>query len=152
MRIFIILLLIFCNSFCIDKLKNKIIIDTKRCTLFFTGNMKFYKISVGYRKDGKTVTPIGKFEVIGKSKNPPCNLPNVKAKPYSIDKKNPYGKYFIGTSAKKDSGFNIGIHGTNTPEKIGKKKYISGGCIRMRNEDIGEIFDLVKVNDRVIIK
>ena len=40
-----------------------------------------------------------------------------------------------------------GIHGTNRPTSIGKAA--SHGCIRMRNQDVEELFDLVQVGDEV---
>ena len=41
------------------------------------------------------------------------------------------------------------IHGTNHEEAIGTPA--SHGCIRMRNQDVVELFDLVKVDTPVII-
>jgi lipoprotein-anchoring transpeptidase ErfK/SrfK len=41
------------------------------------------------------------------------------------------------------------VHGTNQPWTIGKA--VSSGCIRMRNEDVIELYDLVKVGGRVIV-
>lgn len=43
----------------------------------------------------------------------------------------------------------IYIHGTNHEERIGQPA--SHGCIRMKNADIAELFDLVKVGTRVEI-
>jgi lipoprotein-anchoring transpeptidase ErfK/SrfK len=43
----------------------------------------------------------------------------------------------------------IYIHGTNHEEQIGEPA--SHGCIRMRNADIAELFELVDVNTRVVI-
>ena len=40
-----------------------------------------------------------------------------------------------------------GIHGTNMPNSIGKAA--SHGCIRMRNHDVEELFELVQVGDSV---
>jgi hypothetical protein len=40
-----------------------------------------------------------------------------------------------------------GIHGTNMPNSIGKAA--SHGCIRMRNHDVEELFELVQVGDPV---
>jgi hypothetical protein len=40
-----------------------------------------------------------------------------------------------------------GIHGTNRPTSIGKAA--SHGCIRMRNQDVEELFELVEVGDAV---
>ncbi len=40
-----------------------------------------------------------------------------------------------------------GIHGTNAPSSIGRKA--SHGCIRMRNRDVEELFEMVAVGDPV---
>jgi lipoprotein-anchoring transpeptidase ErfK/SrfK len=40
-----------------------------------------------------------------------------------------------------------GIHGTNQPHSIGHRA--SHGCIRMRNHDMEELFELVQVGDAV---
>ncbi len=42
-----------------------------------------------------------------------------------------------------------GIHGTNKPWSIGS--YASLGCIRMYNEDVEEVYDLVEIGTRVVI-
>ena len=41
------------------------------------------------------------------------------------------------------------IHGTNRPRSIGT--YASYGCIRMRNEDIVELYGHVGVGTRVVV-
>jgi len=41
----------------------------------------------------------------------------------------------------------FGIHGTNRPDSIGKNA--SHGCIRLRNQDIEDLFARVQVGDRV---
>ncbi len=46
-------------------------------------------------------------------------------------------------------GFGIGIHGTDKPQSIGAK--CSDGCIRMRNGDILEFYDLVPKGTKIII-
>ncbi|MGH6761908.1 MAG: L,D-transpeptidase [Phyllobacterium sp.] len=42
------------------------------------------------------------------------------------------------------------IHGTNQPWTIGKA--VSSGCIRMRNEDVTELYDRVKIGAKVIVR
>lgn len=42
-----------------------------------------------------------------------------------------------------------GIHGTNRPELIGQA--VSNGCVRMYNEDVEELYDLVDVGTPVIV-
>jgi lipoprotein-anchoring transpeptidase ErfK/SrfK len=41
------------------------------------------------------------------------------------------------------------IHGTNQPEHIGQA--ISSGCIRMRNEDVIDLYDRVKLGSTVVV-
>lgn len=41
------------------------------------------------------------------------------------------------------------IHGTNEPETIGRA--VSSGCIRMRNEDVVDLYQRVRVGTRVIV-
>ena len=41
----------------------------------------------------------------------------------------------------------FGIHGTNEPQSIGR--HASHGCIRMRNRDAEELFELVRTGDTV---
>lgn len=42
------------------------------------------------------------------------------------------------------------IHGTNQPWTIGQA--VSSGCIRMRNEDVVDLYDRVKVGTRVVVR
>jgi lipoprotein-anchoring transpeptidase ErfK/SrfK len=42
------------------------------------------------------------------------------------------------------------IHGTNRPDSIGT--YASYGCIRMRNEDIVDLYEQVSVGTRVVVE
>ena len=42
------------------------------------------------------------------------------------------------------------IHGTNAPWSIGGN--VSSGCIRMRNEDVSDLYDRVKVGTKVIMQ
>ena len=42
------------------------------------------------------------------------------------------------------------IHGSNQPWTIGHA--VSSGCIRMRNQDVVDLYDRVKVGTKVIVK
>lgn len=57
-------------------------------------------------------------------------------------KNNPVGPRWIGLNLK-----GYGIHGTNQPRSIGKAA--SHGCIRLKNQDIVALFELVAVGDTV---
>jgi lipoprotein-anchoring transpeptidase ErfK/SrfK len=41
------------------------------------------------------------------------------------------------------------IHGTNDPRSVGRA--VSSGCIRLLNEDIAELYELVKIGTKVIV-
>lgn len=43
-----------------------------------------------------------------------------------------------------------GIHGTNQPDSIGG--YVSNGCVRMREEDVEQLFDAVEIGIPVEIR
>ncbi len=69
----------------------------------------------------------------------------------------PWGPHALGISARSDTitGFNggdgiIGIHGTNNPSSIGSN--ISLGCVRLPNDMITALHELVPVGTRVIIE
>ena len=57
-------------------------------------------------------------------------------------KSNPLGTRWLGLSVK-----GYGIHGTNQPASIGHNA--SHGCIRLRNRDVEQLFDMVSVGDSV---
>ena len=42
------------------------------------------------------------------------------------------------------------IHGTNAPWTIGHS--VSSGCIRMRNEDVTDLYERVNVGTKVIVR
>jgi lipoprotein-anchoring transpeptidase ErfK/SrfK len=86
---------------------------------------KTYPVAVG---KGSTPTPNGVFRIINKQVNPG----------------GPYGARWMGLSVK-----GVGIHGTDTPDLIGKP--VSHGCIRMYNKDVVELFNLVSVGTVVKI-
>ena len=66
-----------------------------------------------------------------------------EAVPYN-DPRNPLGGYWITLMHLPQDGgkkTDYGIHGTNEPETIGRQA--SHGCIRMRNQDVAQLFDLL---------
>jgi hypothetical protein len=78
-----------------------------------------YKISPGTEE---SPTPIGTFMIIEKSKSWGGG----------------FGTRWLGLDVPWGD---YGIHGTNKPWLIGKN--VSSGCIRMRNEDVEELFEIV---------
>ncbi len=101
--------------------------------------VRAYPIGIG--KD--STTPLGKFAVLNKVVKPQYTDPHGRVID-GDDRQNPLGPRWL------DLGNSYGIHGTIDPGSIGKSE--SRGCIRMRNEDVVEIFDMLGVGSEVTIR
>lgn len=88
---------------------------------------KRYRIAVG---KAATPTPIGEWEIKYKGQSPEKAL----------------GTRWMGLDISWGS---YGIHGTNMPWSIGY--FASHGCIRMRNQDVEELYEWVPLNTPVRI-
>ena len=95
-------------------------------------------------------TPIGKFKIVNKAKDPTWTVPPSIQEEMRLEgkevitsippgKDNPLGKYAMKTSLP-----GILIHSTTKPWSI--YSYASHGCIRVYPERMEELFKLVKVN------
>lgn len=112
------------------------------------GGVVRYPVAVG--KPGKAWT--GQAMIRGKYRHPSWSPPAVvkRDKPWLPNviaggtPKNPMGPRAL--LLDKDQ---YAIHGTNRPSSIGT--YASYGCIRMRNEDIVELYGEVSVGTRVVV-
>jgi len=100
--------------------------------------VKQYPVGVGKTE---TPTPIGSFKVINKLIEPTWYSPDESEPIPPNDPRNQLGTRWIGFENAKTIGRGFGIHGTIKPESIGKAE--SNGCIRMHNEDVEELFDLL---------
>jgi len=111
-----------------------------------------YPIGVG--KSGWD-TPLGKTSITRMREKPTWVVPDSimenhllhgkvipKVKPPGPD--NPLGDYAMNIGFK-----NIVIHGTPYPKRVGLRA--SHGCINMTNEDVGELFRMVKIGTPVEI-
>jgi lipoprotein-anchoring transpeptidase ErfK/SrfK len=112
-----------------DKASRRIVVsipDRKLVLLEGDRILKVYDVAVG---KASTPSPHGEFKIVARAVNPVWR--NVGPGP-----DNPVGTRWLGLSVK-----GYGIHGTNAPNSIGKAT--SHGCIRMRNRDVEELFELV---------
>ncbi|MGL4774055.1 MAG: L,D-transpeptidase family protein [Clostridium sp.] len=128
----IIFMILPCNiSSSASPTKYKILIDVNELTLSLldsetTKCIKKYPISIGSLH---SPSPIGTWQIKSKA-----------------IMKGPYGGYWLGLNAPWDT---FGIHGTSRPSSIGKMA--SGGCIRMYNGHIKELFNLVSYDTIVVV-
>lgn len=133
-----------------SKAEGSIIINTKTNELYYVlGYGKAVKYRVATAKKGfewkgthkvsrKNVWPEWRPPVEMRKRHP--ELPAYMAG----GPKNPLGAraMYLGSSIYR-------IHGTNTPSSIGKAA--SSGCIRMLNDDVTELFQLVKIGTEVTV-
>jgi lipoprotein-anchoring transpeptidase ErfK/SrfK len=71
---------------------------------------------------------------------------NIVVPPYGVNQRRYMG--VLGTR-RLVLGDGYGIHGTNEPSSIGRS--VSHGCVRMRNQDIEKLYDMVPVGTPVFI-
>jgi lipoprotein-anchoring transpeptidase ErfK/SrfK len=95
-----------------------------------------YPVAVGA---AVSPSPVGTFTIVNRVSNPTYYKPGKIVGP---GRANPIGTRWIGLSAQ-----GYGIHGTDAPASIGFAK--SHGCIRLRNQDVEQLFARVRSGDVV---
>ncbi|WP_232016255.1 L,D-transpeptidase family protein [Paenibacillus baekrokdamisoli] len=116
---------------------------TNKLAYFSNGEMiKTFSVATGKKKQ---LTPEGTFKIANKIKN----RPYYKDKIPGGDPHNPLGDRWLGLDVNGTKGTTYAIHGNNNERSIGK--YVSAGCIRMKNDEIHWLFSQVKINTDVII-
>ncbi len=125
-------------------------ISKKKYRLYLYDGENIFKIyGVGLGKQNRT--PVGTFKITNKTINPPWYYRGKTIPHDSPD--NPLGTRWMsleatGSTSKALLGY--GIHGTRDPSSIGKN--FSNGCIRMKNEEVEELFTLVPYGKEVVIE
>ncbi|NEP11439.1 MAG: L,D-transpeptidase [Symploca sp. SIO2C1] len=103
-----------------------------------------YPVAVG--KSGWE-TPTGSFKVLHKQHNPVWQQP-ITGDLIPTGPDNPLGSRWI--SFWSDGNHQIGFHGTNNEQLVGQK--VSHGCLRMRNADIEELYEQIRVGTPIIVQ
>ena len=119
-------------SIFVDKSQNILILK------FNDEVVKTYSVSTGDNNS----TPIGTYTITTKLVDPVWYKDGKAIPPSSPE--NILGSRWLGFDLPK-----YGIHGTTEPDKIGMQ--VTAGCVRMRNEDVEELYSLVPVNTKVTI-
>lgn len=114
----------------VDKSQNKLILKD--------GNdiMKIYSVSTGANNS----TPVGTFKIVSKLVDPVWFNRGVVVPPESPE--NVLGTRWMGFDIQ-----GYGIHGTVEPETIGQQ--VTAGCVRMRNEEVEELYGIVPMGTEV---
>ena len=135
-------LMVFEGSFSILVSKNNNVLD------LMLNKQLFKRYPVGTGKFGKT--PAVDFFIYDKIIEPPWTRPADNRLIEYGDPENVLGTRWMALrSAENSSLKGFGIHGTWERDSIGAQS--SAGCIRMFNEDVEELFDLVPRRSRVTI-
>ena len=103
--------------------------------------LKIYHVSTG--RDN--ITPVGTFKIASKIEKPVWYR-NGGAPIPSESPENELGSRWMGF----DTDSHYGIHGTLHPESIGQQ--VTAGCVRLKNEDVEELFDMIPVGTQVVIQ
>lgn len=117
-----------------------IIINKSNNTLYYLKGkelIKKYPVATG---KSPIYTPEGKFTIVSKAINPAWGGAGMYTPVRGGAPNNPLGKRWMGLSIK--GGGSYGIHGNAAPNSIGT--YASLGCVRMFNEDVEYLYDLIK--------
>ena len=144
--------------FATDQPPGTVIVDTHNKFLYYVeGNNKATRYGIGVGRDGfgwSGVVKVGRKaewpgwtppkEMIARERKKGRILPAYQ----EGAEDNPLGARALYLyKGRNDSGFRI--HGTNAPWTIGFG--VSSGCIRMRNQDVVDLYERVKVGTRVIV-
>ncbi len=128
-----------------------IVVDISENHLYFYEGMKLVKDYPVATGSGGYPTPLGTWEIVEKRENPTWYNPALD--PWGADLPASIGPgpgNPLGTRALNLDAPGIRIHGTYDSFSIGT--YATHGCIRMLISDSEELFELVDVGARVLIK
>lgn len=134
--------------------KSKFLMDIYLGAPGGAGSVYVMSFPVGLGKDDST--PPGTWQVRPQSKlkNPTYFSPRGEGVIAADDPKNPLGEFWIGLTGVDGHAINkhsYGIHGTIDAASIGKEE--SMGCIRMKNEDVAIVYELlVEGKSMVMVK
>ncbi len=118
-----------------------VIVDKSQNTLTLKANeevIKVYTVSTG-REDQ---TPVGTFTIVNRLVDPPWYTARGIIPPGSPE--NILGTRWMGFSKPS-----YGIHGTTDASTIGQS--VTAGCVRMRNEDVEELYTFLPIGTDVTI-
>ncbi|MDP1854272.1 MAG: L,D-transpeptidase family protein [Candidatus Omnitrophota bacterium] len=102
--------------------------------------IKTYTVSTGKNNS----TPVGTFKIKDKIINPPWFKPGHLEPIPAGNPENILGTRWMGFDLPS-----YGIHGTTEPQTLGQQ--ITDGCVRMKNEEVEELFSLLPPDTEAVI-
>ena len=117
----------------VDKSQNILILKSGEDVI------KVYNVSTGLNNS----TPVGNFKIVSKLVDPVWFKSGAVVPPESPA--NVLGTRWMGFDI---AGY--GIHGTTEPDKIGQQ--VTAGCVRMRNEEVEQLYMLIPVGTEVRVQ
>lgn len=133
----------------VPNVQASIVVEKSRFRLsVYIGDIQLRRYLVGLGKSNRT--PEGEFLIGSRLKDPPWYKPGVGPIPPE-DPENILGTRWLGFAAKE--GFpeaaTFGIHGTRDESTIGTES--SNGCVRMKNAEVEDLFELIPEGVKVQI-
>jgi hypothetical protein len=115
---------------------------------YFHGDELVATWEVGVGRTGQETRP-GEYRIGDKRKDPMWFPRGQDPVPFG-DPRNPLGTRWIELEDAGGGSTHLGFHGTNEPDSIGREA--SEGCLRMRQADVEEFFEIVPVGSPVVIR
>lgn len=134
-------------------IRDGIVVNIAEMRLFFFSHDRPEIVTtfpIGIGDQGKE-TPVGTFTVIEKIRDPAWYVPeSIRKEQPDLPAVVPPGpENPMGSHALRLSKRTVLIHGTNRPWGIGSR--VSHGCIRLYQEDIAQLFGMIRRGARVVI-
>jgi hypothetical protein len=121
---------------------------SERWAFYLIGGEVAAAWEVGVGKDETRTTP-GTYTIGTKQKNPPW-FPEGRDMVGYGDPDNPLGTRWLAWNDENGRTTSLGFHGTSDESGVGQR--VSRGCIRMRNADVEELFEILPQGSTVVVQ
>ena len=133
----------------VPKDRARVVVDlSAHLVLYYMGEelTAFWPCGVGAQN---SPTKAGGYTVGEKTREPMWFRPGAAPVPYG-DPMNPLGTRWIEWIDEQGRSSGFGFHGTNEPQSIGRDG--SQGCIRMRDADVEELFEIAPKGAKIEVR
>lgn len=120
---------------------------SSRWALFLLGNEVVAAWEVGVGKEEGS-TRLGTYTIGEKQREPMWFQAGRQPVPFG-DPENPLGTRWLAWN-ENGKGTSLGFHGTSDPDGVGGR--VSLGCVRMRNEDVEVLYEILPRDATVVVR